>query len=119
MRMSPSITCESPFNAWFQGKSLHSCRRTYSDEDEGEDIRHGFDPSRIPPAGASEFAVGDEDEDEDEEDEAGHEEPRHQSDEARTWSQEEHGIRPTGAGKYREDLDDRHIWDSKDTHEED
>ena len=41
-------------------------RRTYEDEDEGEDIRQGFDPGDIPAASAagSEFAVGEDEEDE-------------------------------------------------------
>ena len=47
--------------------SIYS-RRTYEDEDEGEDIREGFDPSKIPATSApsAEFAIDDDEEEQEE-----------------------------------------------------
>lgn len=98
-------------------------RRAYDDEDEGEDIRIGHDPDEVPPAGASEFAVADDDDDEDKGDtETGQQNPKHHSDEAQTWSrrsEQEQDSGPTEAdNRYQDDMDDRHVWGSKDTHHE-
>lgn len=89
--MKRSFSCKSLFWPPITGILLSSVSRTYNDNDEVEDIRHGFDPSEIPPAGASEFAVGD-----DEEDEAGQEEQN----------------------KHYGDLDDREVWKSRDEDEQ-
>lgn len=32
-----------------QGLANQVCRRTYGDDDQGEDIRHGFEPERLNP----------------------------------------------------------------------
>ena len=70
------------------GFLLPRSSRPYNDEDQGEDIRQGFDPSKIP-AVQSEFAVGDED---DEDEEAGRNKQNH----------------------HCGDLDDRDVWGSRD-----
>ena len=45
-------------------KDLTRSRRVYDDEDEGEAVRSGFEPNRVPPAEVSEFAIGEDDEEE-------------------------------------------------------
>ncbi|KAL8803088.1 MAG: hypothetical protein Q9182_003401 [Xanthomendoza sp. 2 TL-2023] len=106
-------------SAWNADETKHYIR-TYNDEDEGEEIRHGFDPSKIPPAGASEFAVGEEEDDDDDDEEheeegAWSQEQAKESDESRTWAQREdgygsslHSRSNTGYGN----LDDRQVWRS-------
>ena len=59
------------------------CRRTYDDEDQGEDIRTGFEPTNVPAAESSDFAVGDDEDDE--------------------------GAATSGQRSY-EDLDDSNVW---------
>lgn len=113
--MRQSISCKSPLDVLVHSNISSYARRVYDDEDEGEDIRHGHEPSDIPPAGASEFAVGEEEEDDD----AGEGEAGNGSDEARTWSRSERSSSPPGVGKYHDALDDRHVWDSKDRQGED
>lgn len=115
MKLSISCKCSLPLSVY---DSFSSCgRRTYDDEDEGEDIRLGHDPSDIPPAGASEFAVGDDEEEE--EAAAGQGESSDQSEEARMWAQSKRDSPSKRSDRYRDDdLDDRHVWESKDTHEE-
>lgn len=108
--MKQSIMCEFPLDLLFRSSISLCASRAYSDEDEGEEIRHGFDPSLIPPAGASEFAVG-----EDEEEEA---ELENQSNEAHEWRQSTHEDSHSGTGKYNSDMNDRHVWNSRDEHEE-
>ena len=98
---------------WNEDEAKHYIR-TYDDEDEGEDIRDGFDPSKVPPAGASKFAVGDE---EDEEEAVGSEEQASQSDEAQVWAQGEpknDSSRQDASRERYDDLDDRHVWKSRD-----
>lgn len=65
-------------------------RRTYDDEDQGDAIRHGFEPSEVPMEIASEFAVGDDEE-----------ESNHQR------------TSPPNASSYDE-FDDRHVWNKPD-----
>ncbi|KAG6991381.1 hypothetical protein G7Y79_00052g087210 [Physcia stellaris] len=76
--------------AWNEDETKHFVR-TYGDEDEGEQIREGFDPSEIPATSApsAEFAVGD---DEDEEEDADLDNSRNKP-----------------SARYGE-LDDRNIW---------
>lgn len=66
-------------------------RRTYEDEDEGEDIREGFDPSEIPATSApsAEFAIDDDEEEQEDVD----------LDNSRNKSSARYG-----------ELDDRNVW---------
>lgn len=101
-------------SAWNENEVKHYVR-AYDDEDEGEDIRHGFDPSEIPPAGASNFAIED-----DEEDEGASEEQTSQSSDAQMWAQQkasDDGSGDDASRKPYEDLDDGHVWKSKDRDE--
>ena len=87
--------------------------RTYEDEDEGEVIREGFEPSRINPASGSDFAIGDDD------DEPGNVGKMHEdSEEAQQWgkSNRKHKDAPGVAHAY-DTLDDRHVWEAKDRDE--
>lgn len=84
--------------------------RTYDDEDEGETVREGFEPSKLNPASSSSFAI---DNDDDERANVGkmHEE----SEEAQHWDEGEDQDEgePSPKAKYGS-LDDRHVWNSKD-----
>lgn len=109
-------------SAWNEDEAKHFIR-AYDDEDEGQDIRQGFDPSKVPAAGASEFAVGEDDE-EDEEEHQQKAEPGEQvneSDEARTWAQRDHSddgsARAESSGRYG-NLDDGQVWGSRDRQDE-
>ena len=101
-------------SAWNENEAKHYVR-AYDDEDEGEDIRHGFDPSEVPPAGASNFAIED-----DEENEGASDEQASQSSDAQMWAQQkasDTGRRNDASRKPYEDLDDGHVWKSKDRDE--
>lgn len=101
-------------SAWNEDEAKHYVR-AYDDEDEGEDIRLGFDPSEVAPAGASNFAIED-----DEEEEAGSEEQARPSNDTQMWAQREpsdDGSRHDASRKHYDDLDDRHVWKSRDKDE--
>ena len=77
--------------AWNEAQPRHYVR-TYDDEDEGNDIRSGFEPSKIPAGGSPENAIQ---EGEEEGDSAG-------------YSSNSRNETPYG------DMDDRDIWSRKD-----
>ena len=68
-RRRNEILCVSQYctNTFSRLCSVYN-RRTYEDEDEGEDIREGFDPSEIPATSApsAEFAIDDDEEEQEE-----------------------------------------------------
>ena len=76
------------------GRRLTSFSRAYDDQDEGEVIREGFEPSKFNPITDSEFAVGDDDD-----------EPQNVG--------RMHEDSAEASTKYG-DLDDRHVWNVKD-----
>ena len=71
-------------------------------------IRSGFEPGKVNPGDASDFAVGDEED----------EEPTSQStedgDQSRKRSQEQDRTSASATSPY-EELDDRHVWSGHDS----
>ena len=74
---------------WNEDEAKHFIR-TYDDEDEGEIIRHGFQPGETPAVDSSDFAVGDD--------------------------EEEPGSDRENQGNTQYDsLDDRHVWNARES----
>ncbi|KAI4255938.1 MAG: hypothetical protein LQ352_002323 [Teloschistes flavicans] len=76
--------------AWNENEAKHFVR-TYDDEDEGEDIRHGFDPSNIQPVGGSEFAIDDDEDDQEEDGRDRQGQDYGELDDSRVWNDHRQG----------------------------
>ena len=76
---------------WNENEQKHFVRN-FEDEEQGLDIRHGFDPQEIAPASGSDFAIQDDDEEDDKSSD------RDDRDGSKT------------SLKYGNDLDDRNVW---------
>ena len=74
-------------------------------------MREGFEPGRINPASGSEFAVGDDDEP------GNVGKMREDSEEAQQWdeSNSQRETNSTQASNTYGTLDDRHVWEAKDS----
>jgi len=91
---------------------LNPSSRAYDDEDEGEVVRQGFEPSKLNLGSDSDFAIGD-----------GDDEPQNvgkmqaKSEDAKEWDngqgEDPESSSPKANTKYGT-LDDRHVWDAKD-----
>ena len=85
---------------WNENEQRHFVRN-FEDDEQGLDIRHGFDPQEIAPASGSDFAIQDDDEEEEEED-----------DDDESSDHNDHGDQGGGKTslKHGNDLDDRNVW---------
>ena len=106
MRIRPSILCKYRTHSRLIMADRSHIRRTYSDEDQGEMIREGFEPTAGEAAGVSEFAIGD-DEDEATGSEEGEEESKAKS--RQRGCRGENGKTERTASNYGT-LDDQHVW---------
>ena len=79
---------------WNENEQKHFVRN-FEDEEQGLDIRHGFDPQEIAPASGSDFAIQDDDEEGD-----------------KSSDHDDHKDQDGGKAslKYGNDLDDRNVW---------
>lgn len=60
MMLRQNILCECVLSWSRLGTNIFNSR-TYDDEDQGEVVREGFEPSKFNPASSTSFAVGDDD----------------------------------------------------------